>query len=237
MLKLKADALNAPFFKFIRTGLPWVTLKAAITLDGKLATRTGDSKWISGEDSRARVHGLRNQVDAVIVGAGTVQADDPKLTTRGVKGGRDPVRVVLDPLLRTQGQIYTQRSRSKTIVATLEAQQYPREEVFKELGVEIWKVPGKGDRLELKPLLKRLGKEGHLHVLVEGGATVHGSFLEEGLWDELWLFVAPKLFGHGGITFSGAVDVINAQRAKRLQISEVERVGDDLLLKIRAESP
>lgn len=120
VLRQEADRLYAPFFKFIRTAFPFVTLKAAITLDGKLATRTGDSKWISSEPSRARVHALRNQVDVVIVGAGTIEADDPRLTTRGVAGGRDPVRVVLDPKLRTgsKAKAYTQRSKARTIVAT-----------------------------------------------------------------------------------------------------------------------
>lgn len=233
VLRAEADALNAPFFKLIRTGLPWVTLKAAITLDGKLATRTGDSKWISGEASRARVHALRDQVDAVVVGAGTVEVDDPRLTTRGVKNGRDPVRVVLDPTLRTSGQIYTLSSKAKTIVATLEVPQYPRAEELLAKGVEVWKLPGSGDRIDLKALLRRMGKAGLLHVLVEGGATVHGSFLGAGLWDELWLFVAPKLFGHEGVTFSGALDVDDASAAKPVQIAAVERVGDDLLLRIR----
>ena len=239
VLQPQADLLYRPFFKFIRKGLPFVTLKAAITLDGKLATRTGDSKWISGEPSRARVHALRNEVDAVIVGAGTVEADDPKLTTRGIPRGRDPVRVVLDPHLRTAGNatIYTQHSKAKTIVATLEGAQYPRAEALADKGVEVWRLPGKGGQIDLRALLTRLGKAGLLHVLVEGGATVHGSFLKSGLWDELWLFVAPKVFGHEGVTFSGALAVSQASRAPPLRIASVDRVGDDLLLVVTAASP
>ena len=233
VLEAQGDALNAPFLKFIRTGLPWVTLKAAITLDGKLATRTGDSKWISDARSRARVHQLRNEVDAVVVGAGTVDADDPRLTTRGVKNGRDPVRVVLDPTLRTQGKIYTQRSKAKTIVATLETNQYPRAEQLQQKGVEVWKFAGSQGLIELKPLLKRLAAAGLLHVLVEGGAAVHGSFLGAGLWDELWLFVAPKVFGDQAVTFSGALDIARASQARPMQIASVERVGEDLLLRVR----
>jgi diaminohydroxyphosphoribosylaminopyrimidine deaminase / 5-amino-6-(5-phosphoribosylamino)uracil reductase len=234
VLQPQADLLYRPFFKFLREGMPFVTLKAAITLDGKLATATGESKWISGEHSRARVHALRDQVDAVIVGAGTVMADDPRLTTRGVAHGRDPVRVVLDPRLRTPGnaKVYTQKSSAKTIVATLEGPQYPRAEALGDKGVEVWSLPGRGEHLDLRALLRRLGKAGLLHVLVEGGATVHGSFLKAGLWDELWLFVAPKLFGHDGMTFSGFLDVTQAARARPVRIASVDRVGEDLLLQV-----
>ncbi len=234
LLQPDADLLYRPFFKFIRRGMPFVTLKAAITLDGKLATRTGDSKWISSEASRARAHGLRNQVDAVIVGAGTVEADDPRLTTRGIAHGRDPVRVVLDSKLRTAGnaKIYTQRSKARTIVATLEGAQYPRAEALADKGVEVWRVPGRGGQVDLKALLKRLGQAGLLHVLVEGGAGVHGSFLKAGLWDELWLFIAPRLFGHEGLTFSGALGIGQASSATPLRIASVQRVGEDVLLEV-----
>ncbi|MBS1153409.1 MAG: Diaminohydroxyphosphoribosylaminopyrimidine deaminase [Myxococcaceae bacterium] len=234
LLQAEADQLYRPFFKFIRAGLPFVTLKAAITLDGKLATGTGESKWISGELSRARVHALRNQVDAVIVGAGTVDADDPRLTTRGIAHGRDPVRVVLDPKLRTAGnaKVYTERSTARTIVATLEGAQYPRAEALADRGVEVWRLPGRAGRIDLAALLTRLGKAGLLHVLVEGGATVHGSFLKEELWDELWLFVAPKLFGHEGLTFSGLLGVRHASRVPSLRIASIDRVGEDLLLEV-----
>lgn len=234
VLRAEADLLYRPFFKFLRTGHPFVSLKAAITLDGKLATATGDSKWISGEDSRARAHRLRDQVDAIIVGAGTVRADDPRLTTRGVPGGRDPVRVVLDTHLDADpdAAVYTQKSKAKTIVATLEGPQYPRAEALADRGVEVWRVPGREGRLDLKALLQRLGKAGLLHVLVEGGATLHGSFLATGLWDELWLFVAPKLFGHAGVTFSGALDVAQAKDAQPLRIASVDRLGADLVLEV-----
>ena len=233
VLRDQADRLYRPFFKFMRTGLPFVTLKAAVTLDGKLSTRSGDSKWISGEGSRGRVHALRNTVDAVIVGAGTVRADDPMLTTRGVANGRDAVRVVLDPHLRTssKAKLYTQKSKARTIVATLEAS-YPRTQTLTDKGVEVWAVPGRGEQIDLKALLQRLGKAGLLHVLVEGGAGVHGSFLSSRLWDEMWLFVAPKLFGHEGLTFSGGLQVDDAKKAVPLQIAGVDRVGADLLLEI-----
>lgn len=234
VLKEAADLLYRPFFKFLRTGQPFVSLKAAITLDGKLATATGDSKWISGDDSRARAHRLRDQVDAIIVGAGTVRADDPKLTTRGVPGGRDAVRVVLDPGLDTDfdAAVYTQKSSARTIVATLEGPQYPRAEALADRGVELWRLPGKKGRIDLKALLARLGKAGLLHVMVEGGATLHGAFLSAGLWDELWLFVAPKLFGHAGVTWSGGLVVDRVAQATRAHIASVDRVGDDLVLEV-----
>ena len=196
VLRAQCDASNEQWFKFITTGLPWVVLKAAVTLDGKLATRGGDSKWISSEESRALVHEWRNELDAVLVGAGTVRADDPHLTVRGVPGGRNPVRVVLGTppegsrLLREPGE---------TIVA--------------------------GG--PLKRLLRNLAARGLTSVLVEGGACVHGEFLRTGLWDELRLFVAPKIFGRDALSWAGLAG------AREAELRSVTRVGPDALLTLR----
>jgi diaminohydroxyphosphoribosylaminopyrimidine deaminase/5-amino-6-(5-phosphoribosylamino)uracil reductase len=196
VLRAQCDASNEQWFKFITTGLPWVVLKAAVTLDGKLATRAGDSKWISSEESRALVHEWRNQLDAVLVGAGTVRADDPRLTVRGVPGGRNPVRVVLGTppkearLLREPGE---------TIAA--------------------------GG--PLKRVLRDLAARGLSSVLVEGGARVHGEFLRTGLWDELRLFVAPKIFGRDALSWAGLAE------AREAELRSVTRVGPDVLLTLR----
>jgi diaminohydroxyphosphoribosylaminopyrimidine deaminase / 5-amino-6-(5-phosphoribosylamino)uracil reductase len=201
ILREECDASNEAWFKFITTGMPWVVLKAAVTLDGKLATRSGDSKWISGEESRRLVHRFRDQLDAVLVGAGTVRADDPRLTVRGVRGGRNPVRVVLGEVPAGARML---RERGETI---------------QESG-------------PLRQVLGRLARRGLTSVLVEGGAQVHGEFLRSGLWDELRLFVAPKIFGSGALSWAG-------YEATPLTPSllSVDRVGNDVLLILRPATP
>ena len=197
ILRRQCDASNEPWFKFITAGLPWVVLKAAITLDGKLATRTGDSRWISSEPSRQLVHRWRNELDAILVGAGTVRADNPRLTVRGIRGGRNPLRVVLGAI--PAGALLT-RQPGETV-----AESGP-----------------------LRPVLRRLARRGITTVLVEGGAMVHGAFLRAKLWDELRLFVAPKIFGADAISWAGFMG-----RPLDLQLRAVERVGSDALLWIR----
>jgi diaminohydroxyphosphoribosylaminopyrimidine deaminase/5-amino-6-(5-phosphoribosylamino)uracil reductase len=193
VLKAACDASIEPWVKFATRGLPWVVLKAAVTLDGKLA---GGPQPISGPASRALVHRWRDQLDAVLVGAGTVRADDPRLTVRGVPGGRNPVRVVLGMPPRGARLL---REPGETIAA-------------------------KGP---LKNVLRDLARRGLTSVLVEGGARVHGDFLETGLWDELRLFIAPKIFGTPGLSWAGA----DAQRTLKLRSSA--RIGDDVLLVLR----
>ncbi len=233
VLKDEADALNRPFFQFMRTGMPWVTLKAAVTLDGKLATATGDSRWVSSEASRVRVHQLRDQVDAILVGAGTVEHDDPLLTTRLPQGGRDAARVVVDSRLRAspKRKIFSLRSPAPTIVATLEREGSPRARKLSRRGATVWTVPRKGDRVDVKALLRRLAQEGHLHVLVEGGAELFSTLLRERLADELWLFLAPKLVGEAGVTWSGALPVAAMSQALWVQPWSVEQIDGDLLVR------
>lgn len=236
VLRDAADALNEPFLKAMRTGLPWVTAKAGITLDGKLATSTGKSKWITSEASRAVVHHLRDVVDVIIVGASTVVADDPLLTTRipNRRSTRNPTRLVIDPSLRSspRARIYDTKT-ARTIVATLEPESSKAAKAYAKRGVTVWTVEGADGRVSLDALLRRLVKEGALHVLVEGGATVHQTFIEAGLVDELLLFISPRLFGHGGLTWSGALDVKDPTKAFEFELLEAEHVGPDLMVTAR----
>lgn len=232
VLKEAADALNRPFFKFMREGMPWVTMKAAVTLDGKLATSTGDSKWVSGEESRLHVHQLRNQVDVIVVGANTVRLDDPKLTTR-VPEGRDAARVVLDARLSTPPKaiLVRQRSAAPTVFAATDDASRDKELALLQAGAEVWRL-GKGKRVGLKRLLKQMATEhGWLHVLVEGGADVHAQFLAQGLVDEVLLYFAPKLVGAEGLTWSGSLQVKKMADAKALHVHDVQRLGDDVLVR------
>lgn len=233
VLAAEAEALNRPFFKAMRTGLPWVTLKAGITLDGKLATASGSSKWITSAASREAAHHLRDLSDAILVGAGTVEADDPRLTTR-LPGGRSAVRVVLDPALRLGPRAALADTReARTIVVTAADLASPRAKALAARGVELWRAPAPRGRFALRPLLRRLAKAGLLHVLVEGGAQVHGAFLSAGLFDELVLFVAPSVFGHAALTWTGGLLAKTPAKALRFEGLHAERVGDDLMVTAR----
>lgn len=236
VLREEADALNEPFFKAMRTGLPWVTLKAGITLDGKLATERGRSKWITGPEARLAAHRLRDRADAVLVGAGTVRADDPRLTTRlpAPEVGRNAVRVVLDTELQCPARAALFDTReARTILVTRRGARPRKARALAARGVELWTAPARGDRLALRPLLERLAEAGLLHVLVEGGAAVHGAFLEAGLADELALFMAPRVFGHGGLTWSGGLAVKDPARAPDFEVRSVTAVGADWLIRAR----
>jgi len=231
ILQKECRRLNEAFCKYIVTKEPFVILKAAATLDGKIATRKGDSKWISGEASRRLVHRLRDQVDGVVVGIGTVLKDDPVLTTR-IKGGRDPYRIILDSLLRIPEKAnVVEISPSKTIVATTEWASKDKIERLENRGVRVLVVDSKQERINLKDCLSRVGKLGMLSLLVEGGSQVNGSFFDERLIDKILLFLSPKLMGDsqalaifGG---NGATDLKDAVTFDELRI---RRMGGDFLL-------
>jgi len=240
VLREEADALNRPFFKWVTRGLPYVTLKAAVTLDGKIASGAGDSRWITGPEARLLVHRLRDRVDAVLVGANTVRSDNPRLTTRlPGGGGHDAVCVVVDSWLRLRADhaVFSRRPPARTVVATTLSVNSRRARKLRARGVEIWTVAGRRGQVDLGALMRRLGAEGMLHVLVEGGARVFGSALRDGLWDELWIFVAPKLVGEQGLTWSGALPVRRMAEAIAVGDFQVQKVGRDVLLKATAPAP
>jgi diaminohydroxyphosphoribosylaminopyrimidine deaminase/5-amino-6-(5-phosphoribosylamino)uracil reductase len=207
---------NAPFVTVATSGRVHVTLKAAMTLDGRIATRTGESRWITGEAARASVHVLRDKVDAILVGAGTVIADDPRLTTRGVANGRDPVRVVLDGKLRTPPGAKV----LPAIVATCSIGELP--------GAELIRFAG--DRVDLRELCKLLAERGLSSLLVEGGAETHAAFLAAGLADRLLLHVAPAVFGGPAPAWVGGPGVAAIADAPRWRLVSATPLGDDLAL-------
>jgi diaminohydroxyphosphoribosylaminopyrimidine deaminase / 5-amino-6-(5-phosphoribosylamino)uracil reductase len=232
--RYRADAFRrAALTKHARSGLPWVILKAAITLDGKIATSTGDSRWVSGRESRAYVHRLRDRVDAILVGANTARIDNPRLTTRLGRRGRNAVRVVLDTPLRLPLTLHLFQSplEARTIVATSEGRRSPRAKRLVQRGVEVWPLPSRGGRLDLRALLRRLGAEGLVHLLVEGGAEVFGAFLDQRLADELVLFIAPKLVGSGGLSWTGHLDIKSMGKAVALEEVAVWLQGGDVLVR------
>jgi len=196
VLAAEAAELNAAFFKWVQTGRPLVTLKWAMSLDGKIATRAGDSKWITGEPARRYAHRLRSWNQAILVGVGTVLRDDPLLTCR-IRGGRDPVRIVVDSKLRTplDSQLVKTAGDTRLIIATLRSASKSRRHKLERAGVEVVNVRSKNKRVDLAALLDALGKRGISALLVEGGSQVHGAFVDAGLVDRVAAFVAPKVIG------------------------------------------
>ncbi len=237
ILEEECRRLNEAFCKYILQKVPFIILKVAATVDGKIATRDGDSKWISGEASRRLVHRLRNQVDGILVGIGTVIKDDPLLTAR-IRGGRDPYRIILDSRLTIpDGANVIGTSPSKAIIATTELASRERMEELEKRGVRILIINSKEGRVDLKPCLSKLGEMGMTSLLVEGGSHVNGSFLDEGLIDKLILFLSPRVIGDQqapGI-FDGR-GVSTLQEAVGLRELKTKRVGEDVFLECYFES-
>lgn len=198
VLETESRRLNAPFFKHIATGLPYVVAKYAMSLDGKIATRNLDSAWITGESARAHVQHLRNTYDAIMVGSGTLKADNPRLTCR-LPDGRDPVRVVLDTRLESSpdSQVFTMPdSTAPTILIAGEGVSTQRLAIYERDGVEIELVPTSDNGyLEPRAILEALGRRGLLSVLVEGGGSLLGSLFDHRLIDRVYAYIAPKIIG------------------------------------------
>lgn len=209
VLAAQAERMNAGFFTRMRRGRPRVVLKTALSLDGRSCAEGGRSRWITGPASRGLTHKLRAGCDAILVGVGTVLADDPSLTSHGA--GKDPLRVVLDTRLRLPARARILRGPAKTVIFTASSK--------KLRGAEVVRVKPVGGRLPLKLILAELARRGVERLLVEGGPTIHASFLREGFVDEAQVFIAPKLL-------SGTKDPNSAPRLAPLR---VQRSGADYL--------
>ncbi len=229
----EARELNRPFLKYVKSGLPFVTAKFAMSLDGKIATRAGDSRWITNPASRRRVHELRNISDAILVGSGTVLADDPELTTRLDGDVRHPLRIVADSRGRSpiSARIFDPSLPGKTVLATTGAAcpKYCAE--LADRGVDVWVLPtDEKGRIVLPALLRELGQRGRLTLLVEGGSDLLGAFFAESLVDQVFAFVAPIIIG--GKCAPGPVGGAGVQKlaeAIRLRFTQVETFGGDSL--------
>jgi len=234
-----ARRMLAAYLKLRTVGRPWVVCKWAQSLDGKIATHTGHSRWITGEPARRRAHELRGLCDGVCVGVGTVASDDPLLTNRS-GGGRQPARVVLDESLRTPltCRLVGSSEVSPVIVATRDDAASAAAEALSGAGAEVLRLPGAPAGVDLEALLDALGRRGWTRLLVEGGRGVLGSFIGGGLADELAVFVAPCLIG--GRRSIGPVqweDIETVDQAVRLPDPQVERIGRDVLLRYVLNEP
>ncbi|HIQ00337.1 TPA: bifunctional diaminohydroxyphosphoribosylaminopyrimidine deaminase/5-amino-6-(5-phosphoribosylamino)uracil reductase RibD, partial [Candidatus Bipolaricaulota bacterium] len=194
VLQEEAERLNEIFFFWIKTKRPFVALKLAMSLDGKIATKTGDSRWITGEEARRKVHELRRRHAAVLVGINTVLADDPQLTVREVTGPQ-PLRIVLDSRGRVPLSAKVLQGEAKTLIATTAAMPEGKERALRERGVEVWRLSAREGQVDLIALLARLAGEGIDSLLVEGGGEVAWSFLAQGLVQKVYLFYGALLLG------------------------------------------
>jgi len=232
----KAREINEGYIKFITTGLPFVIAKFAMSLDGKIATQNGDSKWISGDEARNFVHYLRHIVDAVMVGANTVLIDDPQLSARGCsgKGGKaklQPLRVIVDGRGRTPLSSRVFKEPGKTFIAVAKPFDAKKADEFRKAGAEVAELPAERGVIDLAELLGLLGKRQITSVLVEGGSSLFGSLFDRGLVDKVLAFVSPIIVGGDGAKSAvggrGVDMVAEALRLGRVKITEF---GGDILI-------
>lgn len=218
---------NRVFLKYITTGLPWVTAKWAMTLDGKIASHTGDSRWVSGEESRKYVHRMRWTHRAIMCGIGTVLADDPMLNVRGYDNARQPVRIVVDRCLRIplDCQLVKTAHDIPLIVATTDAADSMKEQQLAAHGVTIWHCP------TLSGLMSHAGKEKIDSILLEGGGIFNEAMLSEGLIDEVCAFIAPKIIGgHAALSPVEGNGIEKMADAVALKDITVEQMGNDIMI-------
>ncbi len=232
----EAREINEAYIKFITTGMPFVTAKFAVSLDGKIATRSGDSKWISGEAARKQVHSLRYTNDAIMAGANTVLTDDPRLTTRccAGKGGtarKQPLRVIVDGKGRTPLTARVFNETGKTLVAVGKTVTPEEKAAFTQVGAELLELPSEQERVDLERLLKTLGERQITSVLVEGGSILLGSLFDSGLVDKVVAFIAPVIIGgeeaKTAVGGRGVDKVVDSLKLKRVK---VEMFGEDLMV-------
>ena len=232
----KAELLYEAFAKHVTTGLPFVVAKFAMSLDGKIATRTGDSQWITGPAARSRVQQMRRELDGIMVGIGTALADDPQLTARDDRGeplpvNLQPLRVVVDSDARTPPGARMLRQPGATLIATARKPSQPRAAALQDAGAEVVAFPGTDGRVNLSGLLERLGQRGVVSLLVEGGGGVLGAMLDARLIDKFAIFLGPMLIGGAAarspIEGEGATTMADALR---LEHTSMEAIGPDWLI-------
>lgn len=230
VLKEECEKLNAVYIKNITQKRPYLIYKSALTADGRTATVTGDSKWITSKESRDRVHRLRAEVEGVMVGIETVLKDDPSLTTHG-KGDREPLRIIVDSRLRIPmtARLLNDRYRDRTLIATTINAPRQRLNRLRSKGIRVLQVGAINSRVNLRELLEKIYKEGVYRLLVEGGATLGGALLKEGLIDRVVFFIAPKVIGNGRGVFEG-FGVSSLKEANILKDVIIHKVGKDIVI-------
>lgn len=237
---LEADALrlNEPYFKHKRTGHPWVTLKMACSMDGKTATSTGDSRWISCEQSRLQVHQMRNEHDAIMVGIGTVLTDDPQLTTRlpQEQESRNAQRIIIDTLARTPvtANVLSQDNNAKCIIVVTKVAPLARISALHHAGAEVIMVQGSATEVDLQSLMTELGQRNIMSILLEGGPTLAAGAISAGIVDRMVLYIAPRLIsGETARPVLGGRGIEQMTEATGVTYESFSLVGDDLRIEAR----
>jgi diaminohydroxyphosphoribosylaminopyrimidine deaminase/5-amino-6-(5-phosphoribosylamino)uracil reductase len=237
VLEAKARRLNAPFLTYITRGRPWILLKVAQSLDGRIALANGQSRWITGEASRTEVHRLRAQLDAVMVGSQTVLEDDPELTVRRIEG-RDPLRIIVDSQLRISpaAKVLRQAERGRTwVLATANATAEKRR-LIEETGASIIACPAGADgKVDLPRAMKLLAERDVTSLLVEGGGTLHAAFIRAGLYDKFIVAIAAKLIGADGRPAIWDLGMENLEQVPQFVIRRNRRVGKDIWLELEPD--
>ncbi|MCI5517390.1 MAG: bifunctional diaminohydroxyphosphoribosylaminopyrimidine deaminase/5-amino-6-(5-phosphoribosylamino)uracil reductase RibD [Roseburia sp.] len=230
VLEKECQRLIRVFRKYITTQRPYVLMKYAMTMDGKIATRTGASKWITDEDTRMHVQETRNEYCAIMVGVNTVIQDDPLLTCR-LKDGRSPVRIICDTRLRTpvESQIVQTAKDVKTIIAT-SATDDNKKELYRKKSCIVLDVPQKDDHIDLAQLMQILGEQKIDSILLEGGGTLNWSALESGIVDAVQTYIAPKIFGGTAASPVNGLGVASPDEAYHLENSVILKIGNDFLI-------
>ncbi len=225
--------LNKEFFYSLKTGLPYVVLKSATTLDGKIASYTGDSKWISNELSRTYAHRLRSEMDGILVGIGTILKDDPSLNVRLVDSNNDPARIILDSNLRIplSAKVLHLKSNAPTIIATLAEENSLKFRELESLGAIVLRTKSKGNKIDLRDLLQKLYTLKIGNILLEGGMTVNYSMLKENLVNKVIYFIAPKLLGGVNSTTSiGGEGIESVDNGIKLKNVKYSSFGEDICI-------
>ena len=231
ILESEARQLNEVFIKFIKTGEPFVIAKMAMSLDGKIATRTGESRWITGIKARKYVQKLRSEVDAVLVGINTVIKDDPELKVKNGKNKEKPIRIVLDSQARIPLEARVLSGKPKTIIVTTKYATISKVKELKEAGAEVLIAGERGGRIDLKELMKKLGKLEITSFLLEGGGEVLSSALSARIVDKALFFIAPKIIGgRDAPTTVGGEGIESISEAVLLKKIKVRRFGEDVLI-------
>ncbi len=235
-MKEECDRLNPVFFRYITTGLPYVTMKYAMTLDGKTATKTGASRWISGPSSLKEVHRMRHANMGIMVGIGTVLTDDPLLTCR-IRGGKNPVRIICDSSLRIplESNLVRTADKVRTIVACATNYDSSKKQELERRGVEVLVIPGEDGKVDLRQLMKKLGSMEIDSIMLEGGAGLNASALEAGIVNEIRVFVAPKVFGGRAVSPVEGQGVELPSQAWMFSLKGVKRLGEDIMLSYVSE--
>ncbi len=225
---------NRIFLKYIRSQRPYTVIKTAMSLDGKIATASGESRWITGEQARGYVHVLRDQMAGIMVGVGTVIEDNPSLTTRfSHKEGADPHRIIVDTRGRipVTSKVLHLESKAKTIIASTELMEKDKKKALEDLGATVIINPIKNERVDLKYLFDRLGEEKIDSILVEGGSTLNFSLIEEGLVDRIISFIAPKIIGgESAKTPIGGRGILRMEEVISLKNIQYRQFGEDFMI-------